>query len=108
MSERKKRVRGVQNIRTLLGRVDQTFQPHRAFLRIACLEMEKARRSQEKEGAMRRVRSVEARCREIETEKRRLLEALGERDPEKKGGADGQGRSAGGSGSDTGAFKIKY
>jgi hypothetical protein len=108
MSEGKKHVRGAQDIRTLSGRVDQTFQPHRAFLRIACLEMEKARRSQEKESAMHRVRSVEARCRDIETEKRRLLEALGERDPEKKGGADGPGRPAGGSGPDTGAFKIRY
>ena len=36
--------KSVNDIKTHAGTVDQTFLPHKAFMRISCLEMEKAHR----------------------------------------------------------------
>ena len=36
--------KGINNIRTLSGRVDQLSLPYRSYMQITCLEMEKARR----------------------------------------------------------------
>jgi len=52
-------------------------QPYRAYMKISCLEMEKARRGSERESAMHRVRIIDERFREIEAEKAALLKALG-------------------------------
>lgn len=71
--------RGLQEIRTLSGRVDQASITYRAYLKISCLEMEKARRGKEKEAALERLKNTNARFREIEAEKDKLLKALGER-----------------------------
>jgi hypothetical protein len=68
--------RGLQDVRTLAGSVDQTFLPHRTFLRIACLEMEKFRRTQERASAVRRVASIDRRFGEIDAEKGRLLRTM--------------------------------
>jgi hypothetical protein len=76
----KKNVRGLQDIRTLSGNVDQRSVPHRAYMRITVLEMEKARREKEKESAMHRVKNIDGRFREIEAEKDELLRAVGERE----------------------------
>ena len=70
--------RGLQDVRTLAGTVDQTFMPHKAMLRIACLEMEKERRQQERRSALRRVASIDSRFADIEAEKGRLSRALEE------------------------------
>jgi hypothetical protein len=70
--------RGLQDIRTLSGQVDQTFLPYKAYLRIGCLEMEKARRGVERSSALSRVSNIDARFQEIEAEKAALLEALRE------------------------------
>ncbi len=80
----KSNTRGLQDIRTLSGRVDQVFQPYRAYLRIGCLEMEKARRGKEKESAIHRVKNIDQRYREIEAEKDALLENLNERNGEEQ------------------------
>ena len=37
----KRTIRGSQNIRTFYGRADEKFLPHKVFLRMACLEMER-------------------------------------------------------------------
>ena len=50
-------LRGLRTIRTLAGRVDRLFVPHRAHMRVACLEIEKARRATERITASRRVRA---------------------------------------------------
>ena len=78
--------RTVKDIRTNSGRVDQISQPYRAFMRISALEMEKARRGMERKSAMERIDQIDARFREIEGEKRVLLGALGEHEPEVLGG----------------------
>jgi len=67
------------DIKTHSGRVDQTSTPYLVYMKISCLEMEKARKGKEREGALNRVNNINARFREIEAEKARLLEATGER-----------------------------
>jgi hypothetical protein len=77
MPSPKKTIRGLANIRTRSGSHDQVSEPYKAFLRIGSLEMEKARRSMEKESALNRVEKIDARFREIEDEKSELLEVIG-------------------------------
>ena len=72
-------IRGAQDCRTLSTAANQTFLPHRTYLRVACLEMEKFRRAQERSSAMRRVENIDRRFGEIDTERDRLLSAMGER-----------------------------
>jgi hypothetical protein len=100
--------KGVNNIRTLSGRVDQVSLPYRSYMQITCLEMERARRAMERKSASRRISLIDARMDEIERAKQDLLQAVA---------ASGQGmrpgrlpgldlkptlrRSAGG-------FKIRY
>ena len=72
-------IRSLQDIQTLSGKVDQVFRPYKAYMRITCLEMEKARRGKEREGAMHRVKNIDARLREIEAEKAALLQTMDER-----------------------------
>ena len=72
--------RTVKDIHTNSGRVDQISQPYRAFMRISALEMEKARRGMERKSAMQRIHQIDARFREIGSEKKVLLEALSEQD----------------------------
>ena len=72
-------VRGLRDIRTLSGRANETLHPHTAYMRITCLEMERARRNKERASATSLVGKIDARFKEIEVEKDRLLRALGER-----------------------------
>ena len=100
--------KGLTNIRTLSGRVDQVSLPYRSYMQLTCLEMEKARRDMERKSASRRIALIDSRLDEIEKAKQDLLRAVA---------ASGQGmmpgrlpglelrpaprRSAGG-------FKIRY
>ena len=72
----KRTIRGSQNIRTLSGRADDKFRPHKVFLRVACLEMERERRGHERTSALERVRTIEDRFSEIDAEKRDLMAEL--------------------------------
>ena len=72
-------LRGLRTIRTLAGKVDLVAVPHRAHLQIACLELEKARRTTERNSALRRVAEVDARLQEIDAEQAHLLQALADR-----------------------------
>jgi hypothetical protein len=74
---RPKGPRGLQDIKTLAGKVGPDSSPSRAFLRIAVLEMEKERRGRERESVLRRMSNIEARFGEIEAEKATLLDAIG-------------------------------
>ncbi len=80
MHIQKKILKGVQDIRTYAGRGGQAFHPYKAYMRISCLEMEKARRGKERESAMHRVNNIDARFKEIEAEKATILEFLGKAD----------------------------
>ena len=71
--------RGIQDIRTLTGKVRKATIPHEAYLRISHIEMEKARKTQESEKARQLMADIAARLAEIETEKENLLQTMGER-----------------------------
>jgi len=74
--------KGLNQLRTLSGRVDQLSLPYRSYMQITCLEMERARRNMERKSASQRVASIDARIQEIEKAKLELLQAV-----------DGSGRS---------------
>ena len=98
MPERSKPIRGLQDIRTISGKVDMVSEPYRAYMKITCLEMEKARRGKERESAMGRVKKIDARFEDIETEKTALLKTLEKSD--KPNRATNRNNDGG--------FKIKY
>ena len=68
--------KGLTNIRTLSGRVDQLSLPYRSYMQITCLEMEKARRNMERKSASERVALIDSRIGQIEKAKRELLQAV--------------------------------
>lgn len=76
--------KGLSNIRTISGRVHQTFTPYRAYMQISCLEMEKSRRLEERKNAATRIAEIDARLTDIEAEKSMLEEALNLEDAVKR------------------------
>jgi hypothetical protein len=92
--------RGLQDIRTLTGRVRKATLPHEAYLRISHIEMEKARKLQESEKARQLMADIAARLQEIEAEKNNLLQEMGERQGSRPG-RQGPPHCRGG-------FKIRY
>lgn len=97
-----KLIKSVQNIRTYAGRVDQSGEPYQAYLRIGALEMEKARRTKERESAMARVNNIDARFREIEAEKKALLKIVGADHHLSASTRHGNNKK------NAGSFKIRY
>jgi hypothetical protein len=92
--------RGLQDIRTLTGRVKKATRPHEAYLRISHIEMEKARKTVESQKAKQLIADIAARLQEIEAEKADLLQSVGER--------SGAALKHTGPSRSTGAFRIKY
>jgi len=92
--------RGLQDIRTITGRVRKATLPHEAYLRISHIEMEKARKTVESEKARQMMADIAARLEEIEAEKTELLQSMGKR--------SGNPLSRTGPPRSTGGFKIKY
>ncbi len=70
----------MRDIHTFSGRVDRIANPYMAYMQITCLEMEKARKGRERASARQRIDIIEARLRDIETEKATLVRALAERE----------------------------
>ncbi len=99
--------KGLNNIRTLSGRVDQLSLPYRSYMQITCLEMEKARRGMERKSASQRIALIDARLDQIEKAKQELFQAVatsGHGVPGRLPGLElkpAPRRSAGG-------FKIRY
>ncbi len=99
--------KGLNQIRTLSGRVDQLSLPYRSYMQITCLEMERARRGMERKSASQRIALIDARLEQIEKAKQELLQAVA--------GA-GRGESVRMPGLElkpaprrsTGGFKIRY
>jgi len=105
----KANLRGLRDIRTHSGRVDRVGVPYKAYMKISCLEMEKARREREKSSARSRIRNIDKRLEEIEAEKDATLKCLGERSP----GSDRrrpkiQEKSPQETSNDVECFKIRY
>jgi hypothetical protein len=93
--------RGIQDIRTLTGKVRKLTIPHEAYLRISHIEMEKARKTLESEKAKQLIADIAARLAEIEAEKTSLLQSLAAGAGKATLGRPGPPRH-------TGGFKIKY
>ena len=100
--------RGLRDIRTHSGKVDETTLPSRAYLKLGCLEIEKVRRGKEGSSARQRMADIDARLKEIEAEEAAVLQAL-------EGPPNG-GRPRGVPGLElkpaarpsTGGFKLRY
>ena len=67
--------RGLQEIRTMSGRISDAENPQRKYLTMAMLALEKARRSKEKQSANRRAANIDQRLAEITAEQTELLAA---------------------------------
>ncbi len=107
MIPHKRNIGSLQDIRTHSGKVDSLSLPYKSYMRLSCLEMEKARRGIERDSAMFRLKNIDDRLLEIEAEKAVLLLALKQIKIEKSINASEDepkpalGRSIKG-------FKIKY
>ncbi len=102
-------IKGLQDIRSHSGRAREGAIPHKAYMRLSCLEMEKFRRATERESAMVRVRNIDARCREIDSEEAMILRAMKEEGGHPPAGAPGEGEGHNCPGAkNTGGFKLKY
>jgi len=93
--------RGLQDIRTITGKVRKATLPHEAYLRISHIEMEKARKMVESDKARQMMADIAGRLREIEAEKAALLREMGE-------GQGGTSLKRPGPPQSRGGFKIKY
>ncbi len=98
--------RSLRDIRTVSGRARENLQPHMAYMRITCLEMEKARRSKERTSAIRLVEKINARFKEIEVEKGRLLRVVGERNGQSPAAQDAASKP--GPRGNTAGLKFRY
>lgn len=76
----KGKARGVQDIKTHVGMMQDDSEPYRAYMRLSNLEMERFRRGQEKESAARRIAEIDKREQEIDSEKETILQALAQRE----------------------------
>jgi len=72
----KRIMKGVQDIRTLSGRVDERSIPYKAYMKLSMLEMEKYRRGKEKTSALERVRHIDQRFKDIESERQEIMTTL--------------------------------
>jgi len=104
----KRIMRGVQDIKTLSGRVDKRSVPYKAYLKLALLEMEKYRRGTEKTNALEKVRHIDQRFKDIDDERQELLQALeaGGSQPQRLPGLNETPKAA--PRTTTGPFKIRY
>lgn len=72
----KRIMKGLQDIRTLSGRVDQRSISYKAYMKLSVLEMEKYRRGKEKMSALERVKNIDQRFQDIEAEKQTIINSL--------------------------------
>ncbi len=101
----RKPIRGLQDIRTNSGKIDHLSHPHMAYMRISCLEMEKARKIKEKDSALRRIAIIDDRIREIEEEKRDIQRVMAEQEATQKQPCGCQNNRAP---CENDIFKIRY
>lgn len=73
-------IRGVSNIRNHTSGGPNACRAHEVYLRVACLEIEKHVQDKHRQNAMQRAQDTEERIRQIEAEKKLLMEMInGER-----------------------------
>lgn len=76
-----------------------------AYMRISCLEMEKARKNKEKESALRRVAIIDERIREIDEERGNIQRGLAAQEAAAK---QRNGLQSGPARPEADFFKIRY
>jgi hypothetical protein len=102
-------LRGLRDIRTHAGKVQRVTVPYMAYMKISCLEMERARREREKRSAQSRIDNINSRLAEIDSEKDTVLRALGERGGLRSGEESApQKRSPRSQAQSKDGFKIRY
>jgi hypothetical protein len=67
--------RGLQDVRTMSERISVVDNPQKKYLALAMLELERARRSKEKQSASQRVANIDQRLADITAEQTELLAA---------------------------------
>jgi hypothetical protein len=72
----KRVLRGVQEIRTRSGSVDDGEIPYKAYMKLSILEMEKFRRGKERKSALDRIHHIDQRFQDIEVERQKIIAAL--------------------------------
>ena len=78
ISKPKRSLRGLNNIKTISGRMDVLANPYKTYMKISILEMEKFRKNKERVSALERLEVIDQRFEEIEEEKKRILDSLAE------------------------------
>ncbi len=73
MARQSPSVRGLSSVRTLAGRSDNSDTAQKAYLRLSLIEIESARFAQEMVAVKRRLAAIQARSREMDTERTALL-----------------------------------
>jgi hypothetical protein len=76
ISKPKRSLRGLQNIKTISGRMDVLANPYKTYMKISILEMEKFRINKERVSALKTLEVIDQRCQEIEVEKKNILDGL--------------------------------
>jgi len=71
-----KSLKRLHDIRTMSDRVTDAEKPHRKFIKLAILELEKVRRSKEKRSASQHIKNLDKRLAEIEFEQAKLIETV--------------------------------
>lgn len=100
-------IKGLQNIRTISGRGNDISIPHKAYMKLSILEMEKYRRGKEKQSALEKVRDIDQRFQDIEAEKQRLIISLESQGADRRPISKPRGPEAAPR-TTTGSFKIRY
>ncbi|MGP1271738.1 MAG: hypothetical protein ACTS22_00225 [Phycisphaerales bacterium] len=73
----RQRARSASDLRSSSALATPNTGIHKLYMRIGSLEMERARRMQERDACLARVRQCEARCEQLAAEIRELLERIG-------------------------------
>ncbi len=63
-------------LKTTVPRKKNVTVPHRSYMKVSCLEMERVRLTIEQNKALARIKAIAARLKQIDTEKERLLANL--------------------------------
>jgi len=107
----KRIMKGVQDIKTLSGHVDEGTIPYKLYMKLSMFEMEKFRRGKEKQSALERVRKIDQRFQDIEAARQEVfsaMEAKGVRRPVPTGPPSGPEGPTEAPRTTTGPFKIRY
>ena len=105
----KRVMRGLHNIKTMSGRVDDFATPYKAYMKLSILEMEKYRRNKEKASALARLQTIDQRFQEIEIEKQKAIQSLETQGVSQKCRLrPAAGRSVTTPRTSTGTFEIRY